>query len=208
MRSLRRTGNSAAHSRSVCLTRQGKAHEIPVDVAGFDRPSRRCAGLGHGSRQKPARFCHQADERAHRGGFKRFVARASFDPARPEAGRFQIEVDINSIDTGTDDGDAEVKRPVWFDSARHPRATFVSKSVRKEANGSYTALGDMTIKGQTRSFAAPFSLVSQPGGGYVAQGRFPLKRSDFGIGGGDWDEVVANEADIRFKITLLPARKP
>lgn len=142
------------------------------------------------------------------GGFKRFAARASFDPARPEAGRFQIEVDINSIDTGTDDGDAEVKRPVWFDSARHPRATFVSKSVRKEANGSYTALGDMTIKGQTRAFAAPFSLVSQPGGGYVAQGRFPLKRSDFGIGGGDWDEVVANEADIRFKITLLPARKP
>jgi polyisoprenoid-binding protein YceI len=83
------------------------------------------------------------------GGFKRFVARASFDPAKPEAGRFQIEVDINSIDTGTDDGDAEVKRPVWFDSARHPRATFVSKSVRKEANGSYTALGDMTIKGKT-----------------------------------------------------------
>jgi polyisoprenoid-binding protein YceI len=142
------------------------------------------------------------------GGFKRYVARANFDPAKPEAGRFQIEVDINSIDTGTDDGDAEVKRPVWFDSARHPKATFVSKSVRKEANGTFTALGDLTIKGQTRPFAASFSLVPQPGGSYLAQGRFPLKRSDFGIGGGDWDQVVANEADIRFKIVLLPARKP
>jgi polyisoprenoid-binding protein YceI len=138
------------------------------------------------------------------GGFKRFSARSAFDPAKPEAGQFQIEVDISSIDTGTAEGDSEVRRPAWFDAARHPKATFVSKSVRKEANGSYTALGDMTIKGQTRPFAAPFTLVRQPGGGFLAQGRFPLKRSDFGIGGGDWDEVVANEADIRFKIVLLP----
>jgi len=142
------------------------------------------------------------------GGFKRFVARASFDPAKPEAGSFRIEVDINSIDTGSDEGDSEVRRPVWFDSARHPKATFVSTSVRKEANGSYTALGNMFLKGQTRPFAAPFSLQRQPGGGWLAQGRFPLKRSDFGIGGGDWDDVVANEADIRFRIILLPARNP
>ena len=138
------------------------------------------------------------------GGFKRFAVRANFDPVRPETGRFRIEVDINSIDTGSDEGDSEVKRPAWFDAARHPKATFVSKSVRKEANGSYTALGDISIKGQTRAFAAPFSLVRQPGGGFLAHGRFPLKRSDFGIGAGDWDEVVANEADIRFKIILLP----
>lgn len=138
------------------------------------------------------------------GGFKRFSTKAAFDPARPEAGRFQIDVDLNSIDTGTEEGDSEVKRPVWFDSARHPRATFVSRSIRREANGSYTALGDLTIKGQTRPIAAPLSLLRQPGGGWLAQGRFPLKRSDFGIGGGDWDDVVANEADIRFKIVLLP----
>jgi len=138
------------------------------------------------------------------GGFKRFTARAVFDPARPEAGSFRIEVDLNSIDTGSDEGDSEVKRPAWFDTARHPKATFTSKSLRKEANGSYTTLGDMSIKGQTRPFASPFSLVRQAGGGWLAQGRFPLKRSDFGIGGGDWDEVVANEVEVRFKIVLLP----
>lgn len=142
------------------------------------------------------------------GGFTRFAARASFDPARPETGRYQIEVDIGSIDTGTAEGDSEVQRPAWFDSARYPRATFVSKSVRKEASGSYTALGDLTIKGQTRPLAAPFALVRQPGGGILAQGSFALKRSDFGIGGGDWNDVVADEAEIRYKIHLLPARKP
>jgi len=138
------------------------------------------------------------------GGFKRFLVSAHFDPARPEAGRFQIEVDINSIDTGSDEGDSEVKRPVWLDAVHFPRATFTSNRVRKETNGSFTAFGNLTIKGQARPVTAPFALVRQPGGGFLVQGRFPLKRSDFGIGGGDWDEVVANDADIRFKIMLLP----
>jgi polyisoprenoid-binding protein YceI len=138
------------------------------------------------------------------GGFKRFLATASFDPVSPEAGQFKIDVDINSIDTGSDEGDSEVKRPVWFDTARYPRATFASTRLRKEANGSLTVFGNLTIKGQTRPYSVPFSLVRQPGGGYLAQGRFQLKRSDFGIGGGDWDEVVANDVDVRFKIVLLP----
>ena len=138
------------------------------------------------------------------GGFKRFAAQASFDPARPEAGSFRFEVDIASIDTGSDEGDVEVKRSIWFDTARYPKAMFVSKSVKKETNGSYTALGEMTIKGRTRPFPAPFALLRQPGGAWLAEGRFPLKRSDFGIGGGDWNDVVADEADVRFKIVLLP----
>jgi polyisoprenoid-binding protein YceI len=138
------------------------------------------------------------------GGFKRFLASATFDPASPESGQFKIDVDVGSIDTGSDEGDSEVKRPVWFDTARYPRATFSSNRVSKEANGTYTAFGTLTIKGQTRPYSAPFSLQRQPGGGYLAQGRFQLKRSDFGIGGGDWDEVVANDVEVRFKIVLLP----
>ncbi len=139
-----------------------------------------------------------------RGGFGRFLVKAAFDPATPETGQFQVDVDIGSIDTGSEEGDSEVRRPVWFDTPRYPRATFVSNRVRKEANGSYTAFGNLTIKGQTRPCTAGFTLLPQTGGGYLAQGRFPLKRSDFGIGGGDWDEVVANEVDVRFRILLLP----
>ncbi len=63
------------------------------------------------------------------GGFKRFLATATFDPASPETGQFRVDVDIDSIDTGSDEGDQEVKRPVWFDTARYPRATFVSNRV-------------------------------------------------------------------------------
>jgi polyisoprenoid-binding protein YceI len=140
---------------------------------------------------------------ASEGGFRRFLAQATFDPAKPEAGRFRVDVDTASADTGSAEGDDEVKRPAWFDSRNHPWATFIAKSVRRDGEGRYTALGDLSIKGISRPLAAPFSLTRQ-GNGWVAAGRFPLKRGSYGIGGGDWNDVVADDLEVRFNLLLLP----
>ena len=137
------------------------------------------------------------------GGFRRFVAQASFDPAKPEAGRFRVDVDTASIDSGSVEGDDEVKRPVWFDVKKHPWATFIAKGVRRDGESRYSAIGDLSIKGQTRALVAPFTLTRQ-GSGWLAQGRFPLKRSAYGIGGGDWADVVADDLEVRFNLVLLP----
>lgn len=138
------------------------------------------------------------------GGFKRFTAQANFDPARVENAKIRVDLEMASIDTGSAEGDDEVRRPLWFDMARHPRASFVSKSVARQADGRYLARGDLAIKGRNRSVAVPFSLVRQAGGAWLAEGKLPVNRADFGIGGGDWNDVVANEAEARFLIWLTP----
>ncbi len=140
---------------------------------------------------------------ASEGGFRRFVAQAAFDPARPEAGHFRVDVDTASVDTGSSEGDDEVKHPSWFDSKSHPWATFIAKSVRRDGEGRYVALGDLSIKGTSHPLAAPFTLTRQ-GKGWVAAGRFPLKRGSYGIGGGDWNDVVADDLEVRFNLLLLP----
>jgi polyisoprenoid-binding protein YceI len=137
------------------------------------------------------------------GGFRHFIAQASFDPAKPEAGHFRVDVDTASIDTGSVEGDDEVKLPAWFDVKHHPWATFIAKNVRREAEGRYTAFGDLSIKGQSRALAVPFTLTRQ-GAGWLAQGRFPMKRATYGIGGGDWADVVADDLEVRFSLLLLP----
>jgi polyisoprenoid-binding protein YceI len=137
------------------------------------------------------------------GGFRRFSARAAFDPARPEAGSLRIEVDIAGIDTGTAEGDAEVRRPIWFDSARFPKAVFESRRITRLADGRLAAHGDLTVKGRARAITVPFTLTRE-GNGWLAEGGFPLKRSDFGIGAGEWNDVVADQADIRFRFLLTP----
>lgn len=137
------------------------------------------------------------------GGFARFAGQAAFDPARPENGRFSVTVDTASIDSGSPEGDDEVRRPAWFDVKRYPAAGFTARQVRRTAEGRYLALGDLNIKGRVLPVEIPFSLTRQ-GAGWLAQGRAGIRRSSFGIGAGDWNDVVADDAEIRFNLVLLP----
>jgi polyisoprenoid-binding protein YceI len=138
------------------------------------------------------------------GGFGRFAAQARFDPAKMEGATFRVDLDVASIDTGSADGDGEARRPLWFDTARYPKASFVSKSVKKDADGRFVASGELSIKGRSRTMTVPFSLVRQASGAWLAEGRLPLSRAHFGIGGGDWNDVVADQAEARFRIWLTP----
>lgn len=138
------------------------------------------------------------------GGFRRFSVTANFDPRNMERATFRVELDVASIDTGSEDGDGEARRPLWFDVARYPKATFVGRSVAKGKDGRFVASGDLTVKGRARTINVPFSLSPQQGGGWLAEGRLPISRADYGIGGGDWNDVVADQAEARFRIWLNP----
>lgn len=140
------------------------------------------------------------------GGFGKFAVTSAFDTSRPEQGQFRVEVDVASIDTGSEDGNGEVKRPAWFDAARYPKALFVSKHIRRDGPSRYVMIGDMMVKNRTKSITVPLVLMPQRDGGWLASGRFELKRSDFDIGGGEWADpsVVADKLDGRFKIYLQP----
>jgi polyisoprenoid-binding protein YceI len=140
------------------------------------------------------------------GGFARYTVQAAFDATKPEQGRFQVELDIASIDTGSEEGDGEAKRPVWFDTARFPKARFVSKTITRNNAGGYTVNGDLTLKGRTRPINVPVVLTAQRGGGWLVSGRATMKRSQFDIGGGEWADpsVVADDLEARFKILLNP----
>lgn len=138
------------------------------------------------------------------GGVRKFSVQARFDPAKPEQGVFKVLLDMSSVDTGTPDGDGEARRPVWFDVGRHPQAVFVSRAIQRQPGGRYVATGDLTIKGRTKRVAVPFSLSPQAGSQWLAEGGLPVSRADFAIGGGDWNDVVSDRAEARFRFWLKP----
>lgn len=134
------------------------------------------------------------------GGFRSFTARIAIDPAKPENGRATITIDVASIDSGSRDGDEEAQGKDWFDTARHPKASFVSSSVKALGGGKYQALGTLTIKGKSKAVSAPFTL-RQEGTGLWFEGALPMRRLEFGVGSGTWGDTdtVANEVQVRFK---------
>jgi polyisoprenoid-binding protein YceI len=135
------------------------------------------------------------------GSFPKFTANIVFDGTRPEAGRADIEVDLGSIDTGSTDGDTEVKRKPWLYVENFPKAKFVSTSVKPLGPDRVEVSGTLTVKGRSRDMTIPVALKREAGG-TAFEGVFPLLRLQYAIGEGPWSdtETVADEVQVRFRI--------
>ena len=138
------------------------------------------------------------------GTFRHFTAHVNLDPAKIEAASAEISVDIASITTGTDEGDQTAVDKPWLDAVGFPKATFKSASVRALGNDRYEASGELALKGKPRPVTVPFTLKKQADGSTVAAGDIQIHRTDFGIGGGEWNEgdLVSNDVPIHFRLTL------
>ncbi len=143
------------------------------------------------------------------GKFKRFDAQIALDPKQPQTGKvnFSIELGSVAIEASTD---AELLKPEWFNTAKFPKATFVSSSIKPTGAGHFDVVGKLSIKGQSRDLTVPVVLArARSGSNTMASGSFALKRLDFKVGEGDWADtsVVANDVQVKFKLMLqgLPA---
>lgn len=141
------------------------------------------------------------------GRFKRFDAQIALDPKQPQTGKVNFGIELGSVSIAADT-DAELLKPEWFNTAKFPKATFVSTAIKATGPGKFEVAGKLSIKGQSRDLTVPVALAAA-GGNTVATGSFALKRLDFKVGEGDWADtsVVANDVQVKFKLTLqgLPA---
>lgn len=137
------------------------------------------------------------------GEFRKFNAAITLDPDHPERGTAHIEIDLASIDTGNQEANEEIVKPLWFDTAAHPVASFISTAVKPLGQGRYTALGKLTIKGKTLDTQASFSIEKKQGQ-LLLPGSFKLKRLDYAIGSGIWSDTsaVADEVQVRFRFVV------
>ena len=137
------------------------------------------------------------------GSFSKFDAQVAFDPKQPTAAKIGFTIALGSAAIGTAETEVELRKADWFDTAKFPQATFSSTAVKPTGAGKLEVTGLLSIKGSQQPVTVPV-VLAQAGGVTTATGTFMLKRLDFKIGDGDWKDisVVANEVQVRFKLTL------
>jgi polyisoprenoid-binding protein YceI len=142
------------------------------------------------------------------GRFRRWKANILFLPTDPGASKADFEIDLASIDLASDEAETEIKRPLWFDTAKYPVAKFASSAVRNTGTDKYEVTGALTIKGITRETVVPITVKKDAAGNPVAEGSFTLKRLDFKVGEGEWADpsTVANEVVVRVRMVLPPVK--
>lgn len=140
------------------------------------------------------------------GSFKRFNGQIRFDPANPALARAAIDIELASIDAGSDEANDEVAGKLWFDSRTFPLARFVASSIKPLGSNRFDVAGKMSIKGRTRDVRT-LATFRQEGASGVFEGSFVLKRADYGIGEGMWADfaTVANEVQVRFRLVAVSA---
>lgn len=137
------------------------------------------------------------------GSFGKFDAKLEFDPKKPEAGSVQLRVDLASAQIGDAETTRELRKPAWFDTAKHAVATFTSKSLEAAGASRFHVAGTLNLKGAAREITVPVTLT-QAGSQTTASGQFPLGRGDYKIGEGEWSDtsILANEVLVKFKLVL------
>jgi polyisoprenoid-binding protein YceI len=140
------------------------------------------------------------------GTFRKWRASVDFRPKNLAKSKADFEIELGSIDLASEDTEAELRRPVWFDTANFPVARFTSSSMKGLGRDRYEVAGRLSIKGVTRDVVIPIVLTRDAAGNSVAEGRFALNRLDFRIGEGIpvAAGTVAAEVGVRIRMVLPP----
>ncbi|MEQ7156580.1 YceI family protein [Brevundimonas aurifodinae] len=121
------------------------------------------------------------------GQFVNVQAQLTLDPANPSASTLTATIPLTDVAPNDDRLKAHLQTADFFDTANHPTATFVSRSVTVDADdpNEATVVGDLTLRGVTRpvTIEVEFNQAGTAMGAYKTgfDGEATIKRSEFGI---------------------------
>jgi polyisoprenoid-binding protein YceI len=136
------------------------------------------------------------------GIFKGLKGIISFDETNLAASKFDVSIDVSTINTGNGMKNTHAKSDKWFDVEKYPTISFSSSSITKASAG-YEAKGKLTMHGITNDFIMPFTF-SKNGSGGVFAASFEINRLNYNM---QTPEPDLGAATI-FKVNLnIPVHK-
>jgi polyisoprenoid-binding protein YceI len=144
------------------------------------------------------------------GNFKDFDGSFSFDEKKPAASKIKVTIQTASINTNNEMRDKHLQTPDFFDAAKNPTLTFVSKKVTADGDKHYKVVGDLTMHGVTKSvtldvdYMGTDSMMGMDSIGFSATTK--IDRRDFGLSMGQdklstaGNMMVGNDVKITLDI--------
>jgi polyisoprenoid-binding protein YceI len=137
------------------------------------------------------------------GTFERFTADIKFDPKDLAGNRFDVKIDMASVNSRDSERDDAIKSDDLFAVKQFPTAHYVAERFTAKGGNKFAAVGKLTLRNVTREVPIEFTFDKQDSSAWL-KGSAQLKRLDFGVGQGDWKETkdVGNEVKVAFVLLL------
>lgn len=137
------------------------------------------------------------------GQFKDFSADIKFNPDKPEESKISVEVVTASVFASYDELVKNLLTKDWLAVSDFPKAVFTSEKITRMPNSdNYYADGTLKLRDKIIPVMLNFQVQFVDDKNAIAKGFVTLRRSDFGVGQGEWkkDEVVKNEVRVEFRV--------
>lgn len=126
---------------------------------------------------------------AFHGRFRRFDAEIRYEPKQLDQARFEVRVQLASVDTQNPERDQTLTGDEFFDVKQFPVAHFVTTAFHRHADGSVTADGTLELRGISQPVT--LQVRFRPSGNQaVLDVHTTLDRLAFKLGtDSDWDGI-------------------
>lgn len=137
------------------------------------------------------------------GRFDRFSADIRFDPADLAGSRFDVQIEMTSVNTQDAERDDTLRGADLFNVTKWPKAHYVAEQFTDKGTGKFSATGQLTLRDVTRAVPIEFSFEKNAHGAWL-KGSSQIRRLDFGVGQGEWQDTdtVGNDVQIHFALRL------
>jgi len=145
------------------------------------------------------------------GRFNDFEADIQFSPDNPQDSQIDITIPIAHVNTENTRRDNHLNSEDFFNSEQWPNMRFVSTNIQKTGDNQFVAKGELTIRDVTKTIEMPFELLGIMDHPMIENTKVAgisantkIKRTDFGVGVGDWAAtmVVGDDVDISINMEL------
>jgi polyisoprenoid-binding protein YceI len=132
------------------------------------------------------------------------ILNAKFKPSNLAGGTAELEIDLDSLSSGSKKRDKHLKSADYLDAGQHPTAKVKVYGVKKAGTGRYRAKAKVTAHGVTQVWPIEIEVLSTDGDTVRIRASYEFKRTSFGIGKApkDGDPVadgIVAEAELTLK---------
>jgi len=143
------------------------------------------------------------------GTFPAFSAEIDFDPAHLDASKATVKIETGKVKTSDKDALQDLPTDDWFASSKFPLATFQATTFKHVKDDDYQAEGTLTVRDKSIKVTLPFtakfhdeSATAPPVHYALIQGSTLVKRTQLGVGQGDWAATDTIADDVKLDIHI------
>ena len=151
-----------------------------------------------------------------KGIFRKYQGTVTLDEKDIAKSSVNVTIETASVDTGVEKRDEHLRTDDFFDAAKHPTITFVSKKVTPAGKGKLKVYGDLTICGVTKAVVldvtGPTKELKDPWGN-IRRGvsaTTTINRTEFGLTYNKILDngilVIGNKVTISLEAELIKAK--